>query len=113
MNLAIETRELLSDCGKSENDIVWVGCREFQIPKELFWALAEKTNYDDGFGWQKIATDLLVVGNNFWLERHEYDGLEWWEYKELPTIPSAIRMDILRLDGEMGGHGLDRANKRN
>lgn len=35
--------------------------------------------------------DLLVVGNNWWLERHNYDGSEWWEFKRLPTRPLSER----------------------
>ena len=30
----------------------------------------------------EVAEDLVVVGDNWWIERHEYDGNEWWEYKE-------------------------------
>ena len=31
--------------------------------------------------------DLLIVGDDWWLERHEYDGAEWWEFKTLPCEP--------------------------
>lgn len=34
------------------------------------------------------ATDLIVCGKNWWLERHEYDGAEWWEFKEYRSKPS-------------------------
>lgn len=35
----------------------------------------------------------MVVGDDWWLERHEYDGSEWWEFKRLPSpILSAIRL---------------------
>ena len=37
--------------------------------------------YDSGFGSPQVAEDLIIMGSDFWLERHEYDGSEWWEYK--------------------------------
>lgn len=30
---------------------------------------------------------LTLVGEDFWLERKEYDGQEWWEYKTTPIKP--------------------------
>lgn len=30
---------------------------------------------------------LKIVGDNWWLERHEYDGAEWFEFKTLPQKP--------------------------
>jgi len=34
-----------------------------------------------------IRNDLYVVGEDWWLERGEYDGSEWWEFKRLPECP--------------------------
>ena len=87
MNLLKETKRELKEHGKSLKDINWVGCDEFTIPLENFVACADE-EYDDGYGAQEVATDIVVVGENWWLERHEYDGSEWWEYKELPHKPS-------------------------
>lgn len=51
----------------------------------------EKTNinqldfeYDRGFGSQELE-GVVVFKDHTWLERHEYDGSEWWEYKKCPT----------------------------
>jgi hypothetical protein len=44
-------------------------------------------NYDDGFGGNEIPLSLVVVGDDWWLERGEYDGSEWWEFKRLPPAP--------------------------
>lgn len=96
-NLLDEIKEDLEYKGKTEKDIIWVGCGDFEIPLDLFWKLAEKTNYDSGFGGQEIANDLIVAGKNFWLERHEYDGSEWFEFKSLPERPKQVRYDIKRL----------------
>lgn len=89
-NLLKETKDKLKIYGHTIKDIEWVGCRDYQIPLELFLRLADE-EYSDGFGAQEVATDLLVVGDSWWLERHEYDGSEWWEYKSLPQKPKEIK----------------------
>lgn len=88
-NLKSETLEILKKYNKSYFDIKWVGCRSFKISIEEFWELADRM-YDAGYGNAEVAEDLLVVGENWWLERHEYDGAEWWEYKEIPEKPETI-----------------------
>ena len=40
-------------------------------------------NYDEGYGSQRLF-GTIVFKDGTWLERHEYDGSEWWEYKKLP-----------------------------
>lgn len=85
-----ETLALLGKNGKTIDDVVWTGNREFEIPLGLFWDLADFT-YDNGFGLENVAKDLMLVGKDFWLERHTYDGREWWEYKSLPSRPQTTR----------------------
>ena len=85
-NLLIETIRDLQEHDKTLDDVVWVGTTEVEIPIEKFVELADK-NYDSGYGSPKVATDLLVCGNDWYMERHEYDGSEWWEYKKIPTRP--------------------------
>ena len=89
-NLKTETIEFLGMFGKTPDDIVWVGCPQYKIPTERFWELAD-VEYDDSYGAAEVAVDLIVVGADFWLERHEYDGSEWWEYKTLPKEPKEMR----------------------
>ena len=100
MNLLKETKEVLQENGKTLNDIKWIGSYAFKIDKEVALEIFKKTNYDEGYGAQEVATDLLVVGDNWWLERHEYDGSEWWEYKEMPNIPKEEKF-IERVAGGM------------
>ena len=83
VNLLEETVEVLEEYGKTLEDIEWIGGEDFSISKQRFIILANSL-YDNGFGGQEVAKDLVLVGNGFWLERKEYDGSEWWEYKELP-----------------------------
>jgi len=87
MNLLQETINDLSNNGKTPDDVVWVGSREIKTDWENFRQVAD-VEYDDGFGATEVATDLLIVGEDWWMERHEYDGAEWWEFKRMPNEPS-------------------------
>ena len=87
-NLLVETREILEDNNKTINDINWVGDGKYYFDVNEFLNIAN-VEYDDSYGAPEVAQDLLVVGDNWWLERHEYDGSEWWEYKEIPLKPNA------------------------
>lgn len=78
--------EILKDNGKTIEDIVWVGSKRHFVDKETFIKLAN-IDYDDDYGSSQVATNLLVVGKNWWLERGEYDGSEWWEFKKMPLKP--------------------------
>ena len=87
MNLLSETLEVLQESGKSpEKDVKWVGSAngKYAITWKEFKKIASQVEYDNGYGGQEIANDLVVVGKNWWLERGEYDGSEWWAIKKLP-----------------------------
>lgn len=86
-NLLAETIETLTQNGRVEAEVLWVGNEQYRCSWEAFSEVAKKENYDDGYGGTEVPTDLLVVGKDFWMERHEYDGSEWWEYKEQPKMP--------------------------
>ena len=87
MNLLKETIEILEENKKTFEDIEWIGTKNHFIDVERFKKIAD-TEYDDGYGSPQVAQNLIIVGNNWWLERHEYDGSEWWEYKEIYKKPS-------------------------
>ncbi|WP_283640102.1 hypothetical protein [Mesonia mobilis] len=46
-------------------------------------------NYDSGYGGQELFGTLWFVDGS-WIERGEYDGSEWWEYKTTPEIPKEL-----------------------
>lgn len=91
MTLLKETIETLATHGKVPADVLWVGGGEpgwgakgtFVGSWEDFERFAN-FEYDAGFGGAEINTTLKVVGADWWLERGEYDGSEWWEFKTLP-----------------------------
>ena len=79
-----ETKKEIQDIGKK---VSWIGseCGTFAMSEKEFFELNEVL-YDDGFGGQEIAKDLVVVfEDGSWLKRCEYDGSEWWEYECVPT----------------------------
>lgn len=89
MNLLKETLEDIKNSDHTVADIVFIGsevtghCCDWQE----FEVLAN-TDYDCGFGAQKIARDLIIVfsdGQRMW--RHEYDGSEQWHYSVPVKIP--------------------------
>lgn len=90
-NLLKETLEILTLNDKSPADVLWVGVRKTDKPGEVgtwdqFARLAD-IDYDSGYGGNEISGGLVVVGADWWLERGEYDGSEWWEFKKLPEAP--------------------------
>lgn len=89
MSLLEETLEVLSDHGKSPKDIHWIGSRTHRVAWDQFEKIAD-TEYDGGYGSAKVAQDLLVVGKDWWLERGEYDGSEWWDFKQMPKEPTEL-----------------------
>lgn len=85
-NLKDSTIRAITKHGKTLEDVKWIGCAAYKIPIDKFWEMADR-EFDAGYGGTEVAEDLIVVGDNWWLERREYDGSEWWEYKEKPTEP--------------------------
>ena len=89
-NLLVETISYLEKYNKSLDDIYWIGGKDYLISKEEFIQKADQL-YSSGFGGVEVRPDLILVGKDFWIERHSYDGSEWWEFKTLPTPPIIIR----------------------
>jgi len=112
MNLLRETIDIIEENGKTYKDVRWVGSNDFCFTWDEFAAVAS-VEYDEGYGAPNVAEDLVIVGDDWWLERGEYDGSEWWEYKTTPRRPSRrmspsslIANDIgweKLIDIEMGG----------
>ncbi len=84
-NLLEETIEILENHNKTENDVLFCALDGY-FTFEKFKELARNINYDSGYGLAEIA-DVVVVGDDWWLERAEYDGSEWWEFKTIPIKP--------------------------
>ena len=83
LNLLDETKSAISQSEHSTDDVRFVGSRDEKLG--IPWSQAEKVldiDYDNGYGSQEIAADLVVVfTDGGFLRREEYDGSEWWEYE--------------------------------
>ena len=99
MNLLEETIEILNDNGKTIEDIEWIGTSKHFVDKEKALKLFD-CYYNNGYGAQKVATNLLVVGKDWWLERREYDGSEWWEFNKMLEKPKE-ELEIISVIGGM------------
>ena len=86
MNLKTETLEALKEHNKTIEDIKFICSNNINIPIEMFFIKADR-EYDDGYGGAEVDECLTIVGNDWWLERAEYDGAEWWEFKTIPQMP--------------------------
>jgi len=105
-NLLQETIGILTEHGKVESDIKWVGTRNVWSTWENFKNIAD-LEYDSGFGSSKVADNLLIVGKNWWLTREEYDGSEWWEFHTMPICPLE-KIDIKALTvNQAEANGID------
>ena len=102
-NLLEETTRTLLALGKDPKaGVNWVGsnCGRFRSTWDDFVLLAGDFDYDQGFGSQHVPKDLVIVGSGWWLERHEYDGSEGWEFKSGPQPLAASRP--IRTLGDVG-----------
>ena len=87
INLAAETLDMLKKFGKTRKHVIFVTDGHDYCSFSKFIKRAD-FEYDNSYGRAEVNTRLKVVGDNWWLERCEYDGSEWWEFKILPIIPS-------------------------
>lgn len=95
-NLLTETLGTLARNQKAPSDVRWVGVlkqswrKEGDGPAIGAWDDFERLanfDYDAGYGGNEVSAYLVIVGDGWWLERGEYDGSEWWEFKTLPQKP--------------------------
>lgn len=88
MNLLQETQDFLHANGKNVEDVKWVGSpTDTWFSWDVFANNSFHTDYDEISDKQKVAWDLVVVGNDWWLARAIIDGKECWEFLTLPTQP--------------------------
>ena len=109
-NLLQETISILEHNGKTQEDVLWVG----DTSKKTTWENFERISnfeYDSGYGGTEIERSLLIVGDTWWLERGEYDGSEWWEFKEHPSCDSSTFTKLLDVRENWTTCGLDWENE--
>lgn len=112
MNLLEETIDFLNRNGRSVEEVIWCGSEQYGYFEWDHFKIIADFEYDSGFGGPEIAQDLKIVGPDFWLERHEYDGSEWWEFKKLPQKPLK-KMHPTNLKADIGWNSLAELNDAN
>lgn len=100
-NLLKETKEILKEHGKTVKDIRWVGIGYGgdgfgEVSVDKFLQIADNY-YDSDYGHVEITMGLIIVGDDWWLERDEYDGAEGWEFRRMPTRPE-VKHDLTKYD---------------
>jgi len=106
MNLLNETLSELRRKNLNPSDVEWVGSEDGDYA--IDWAAFEKManfDYDCGWGSQKVARDLVIVGSDWWLSRYEYDGSEGWAFhRKLERKPDAASFSSVNTaDGSWSG----------
>lgn len=102
-NVREELQKTFKDDNKDINDVIafslvlgggWYSDPIFKKEgQEFSWELIpEDLEYDSGYGSQELFGTILFKDNT-WLERGEYDGQEWWEYRSPPTISEIINVN--------------------
>jgi len=87
MNAKQELLEELKNYKKTIDNIVAIKITyEISYKKNIEINKIEELDfdYDNGYGGQELYGYVLLDDQD-WLERHEYDGAEWWEYKKYPS----------------------------
>lgn len=85
-NLKEETLGVLGTYNKSVDDVRWIGTKDGVMPIDDFLKEAD-LEYDRDYGHNEVRDDLKIVGDDWWMERYIYDGLEKWVFKTFPEKP--------------------------
>lgn len=96
-NAKTELLEALSEIGKTINDILKIAIiinsdiegSWFKVKGPLHFdsieALDVVYGYSGGNGEQDLF-GIVLFKDGSWLERGEYDGTEWWNYRKQPSV---------------------------
>lgn len=87
INFKDDTLKTLNYYKKSKDDVVFVTDGQKYCTFDDFLKNIGNYKYDDNWCGPYINLNLKIVGYNWWLERHEYDGSECWKFKTTPTQP--------------------------
>jgi hypothetical protein len=106
-NLLEDVFVTLRDVFKTTDDVQWViwssGKDKYDDVIDTFWCtwdeFAEQADGMNFGNMVKIDPNIRLIGADWWIERREYDGKEWWEFvahpfptfeHRAPTSPSDL-----------------------
>lgn len=100
-NMTNAKKELMLTLDDIEQQIkcAWIQCGNINLQLKVNYTIDEYNEfinkmdfeYDSSWGSQHLYGIVWLKDNNSWLERGEYDGSEWWDYKYLPNIPDNLK----------------------
>lgn len=96
MNFLQETLRIMEVNKVDPDEVVYV----FNDFGYCSWEEFEKVanfEYDNGYGVCYVGLDLVVRGSDWWLERREYDGAEWWSFRRFPEKENQVHTEHLVL----------------
>ena len=106
-NLYLETKEKLEELDFTWDSIKYISVKDndwidnanlYEIKLDDFIQFAKSYDYDEGFGSAEVNKTLRIVFyDGSFLERAEYDGSEWWEYKKLEKPIEMYKGDVKRI----------------
>ena len=86
-NLKSETIEFLARNGKTIDDIRFISLHGDGLDVDEFLKLADR-EYNAGYGHNYVDLSLVIAGDDWWMERREYDGAEGWFFMTKPVCPA-------------------------
>lgn len=111
INLYEETLQKLRDHNKTFDNVIAIANSynnynatkeeikkySYVYDKEAFIKASKLINYDNGFGGDCVGMYLVIIGDDFYMDRTEYDGSIYWEYRTKPQImtnnPKLVTME--------------------
>ncbi len=94
VNFVEDTIKTINANGKRCSDVLYVRTTDTQCSFKEFIQQARGFTYVNEFGCNKINTDLVIVGPDWWLSRKEYDGMESWVFNSKPQPLDTPRADL-------------------
>ena len=90
VNLKDETLKCIVDIGYSLDDVLGLHIEAYRDGESEKFVIDDVSDfdkldfyYDCSYGFQ-LVDGWIVFKDKSWLERDEYDGSEWWEYRKCP-----------------------------
>jgi len=99
-NLLEETLLALDLYGKSEADIKWVGSYTHRAKWKDFKKAADVVYDASTLSEDIVPEDLLIVGEDWWMERVERRLTRSWVFKRLPKEPKE-KIKLKKLIGKI------------
>lgn len=100
-NLWRETFDILYFHDLTWDDVTYIYSYDrygnvYEITKDNFKEVAERTNYEKHFHPEHITIDygIAIVGSNFYMERIDYGYGDAWMFRYIPNYPDCPKVHI-------------------